>query len=269
MEQAKCWESILELISQLDRIQSAACIQGSHDKGFKRFRRFIPTTRDNSPNLMKIHSPFRVISFPLNDLLDSKMRDNGVIINHHETCLIWPLTISDTNFNSKFDISRGFQFDVFLMALLRQWERAPFDSAPFWMCPYWYRFLTETCGLKILKSESGKTFGISNKSTLKIASPADNRWSSMHHFDMTPWRNKRSRLELLVKILVKALVWNIPGSGRSVRQSCLSSFERISIFFLNWVTLSKPIDSADMIYRFTDEPFSILEFYSFRTFWML
>ena len=61
-------------------------------------------------------------------------------------------------------------------------------------------------GLKILKSESGKTFGISNKSTLKIASPADNRWSSMHHFDMTPWRNKRSRLELLVKILVKALV---------------------------------------------------------------
>jgi len=88
MEQAKCWESILELISQLDRIQSAACIQGSHDKGFKSFRRFIPTTSENSPNLMKIHSPFRVISFPLNDLLDSKMRDNGMIINHHETCLI-------------------------------------------------------------------------------------------------------------------------------------------------------------------------------------
>ena len=119
MEQAKCWESILELISQLDRIQSAACIQGSHDKGFKSFRRVIPTTRENSPNLMKIHSPFRVIRFPLNDLLDSKMRDNGVIINHHETCLIWPLAISDTNFNSKFDILRGFQFDVFLMELLR------------------------------------------------------------------------------------------------------------------------------------------------------
>ena len=31
-----------------------------------------------------------------------------------------------------------------------------------------YRFLTETCGLKILKSESGRTFRISNKLDISI-----------------------------------------------------------------------------------------------------
>ena len=86
MEQTKCWESILELISQLDRIQSAACKKGSHDKRFKSFR--TPKTRENLPNLMEIHSPFRIISFPLDDLLDSEMSNNGMIIDHHETCLI-------------------------------------------------------------------------------------------------------------------------------------------------------------------------------------
>ena len=206
MEQAKCWESILELISQLDRIQSAACKKGSHDKRFKSFR--TPKTRENLPNLMEIHSPFRIISFPLDDLLDREMSNNGMIIDHHETRLIWSLAICDTNFYFR-------RFSNWCSITVLQ-ENS-------------YRFLTETCGLKILKSESGRTFRISNKIDISI-------------------------MILLISdralcCIIYASLWNIPGSGRSVRQSCLSSFERISIFFLNRVTRSKPIDSAYMIYR--------------------
>ena len=133
-------------------------------------------------------------------------------------------------------------FDLWLFAI-RISILEGFQIGAQWRCfkENSYRFLTETCGLKILKSESGRTFRISNKIDISI-------------------------MILLISdralcCIIYASLWNIPGSGRSVRQSCLSSFERISIFFLNWVTLSKPIDSADMIYRFTDEPFSILEFY--------
>ena len=97
MEQAQCWERILELISQLVRIQSAACEQNSQAKILEKF-----AGKDNLPNLLKIHPPIGIVSFPLNNLLYSKMSDNSMIVNHHETCLIRPLAICDTFLNTLY-----------------------------------------------------------------------------------------------------------------------------------------------------------------------